>query len=280
MAIIKKAYADTPLGQIHYRYTKPAIPDKTRIPILFLHMSASSSASCSLLMDHFIELGYSSYAPDMPGFGGSFDTIEDPTGISWYADLYLTVFEAIPEFINGCHVVGHHSGGIIGTEMNISNPDFVRSLSIVGPAIMSEAERNEMRQHFLFPFNKPIMDGSHLLKTWDYVSASENQIPREETELLHRETLDHVRAWRGRSQIYSCVWDYDSITSFRKINCPILTLCAKDDVLWPYIHYVKELRPEVKTVDIIGANFGLDRGAEDIKHSVINFLNSISDVSS
>jgi pimeloyl-ACP methyl ester carboxylesterase len=227
-------------------------------------------------MSLFINKGYESYAPDMPGFGASFHPSEDPNAISWYSDLYATVFSVMPAFKDGCHLVGHHSGGVIGTEMNLSHPELIRSLTIVGPALMDATERNEMRQHFLFPFNEPVEDGSHLLKTWEYVNAL--GIPKQSTELLHRETLDHVRAWKGRSQIYSCVWDYDSIEAFKKITCPILTLCAEDDVLWPYIHYVKELRPDVSVEEIVGANFGLDQGARDIKRHLLKFLQSLEGV--
>jgi pimeloyl-ACP methyl ester carboxylesterase len=275
MGSIRKAYGDTPLGQIHYRYAEPNNVDPTKVPILFLHMSASSSASCSRLMDIFASLGYYSYAPDMPGFGQSFDPVENPADIAWYANLYADLFEAMPLFKDGCHLVGHHSGAVIGTQMSVSHSKFIRSLTMVGPALLNSSERNAMRERYLSPFNKPVFDGSHLLATWDYVSDHDKQIPRQEIDLLQRETLDHLRAWKGRSQIYSCVWDYDGISDFREISCPVLALCAKDDVLWPYFHYVHEMRPDVQTGEIVGSNFGLDRGAESIQLLLKDFLAEI-----
>ncbi|KAK3068094.1 hypothetical protein LTS18_000818, partial [Coniosporium uncinatum] len=73
-SILKKAYVDTTHGQIHYRYILPPAQHLAKIhPILFLHKSASSSASYESLMEHYASQGYACYAPDMPGFGGSFD---------------------------------------------------------------------------------------------------------------------------------------------------------------------------------------------------------------
>jgi pimeloyl-ACP methyl ester carboxylesterase len=223
-------------------------------------------------MGIFAVLGYSSFAPDMPGFGQTFNPSEDPPNIAWYADLYANTFGAMHAFKEGCHLVGHHSGGVIGTQLVVSHPNLVRSLTIVGPAFLNAEERNAMRQYYLAPFNQPVADGSHLLKTWDYVSADDKQIPKEEIELLQRETLDHIRAWKGRSQIYNCVWSYDGIADFRKVSCPVLALCAKDDVLWEYFHYVKVLKPDVQTEEIVGSNFGLDRGADSITSFLEEFL--------
>jgi pimeloyl-ACP methyl ester carboxylesterase len=115
MSSIRKAYTGTPLGKILYRYAKPENVDVLKLPILFLHMSASSLASCSQLMKIFAILGYSSFAPDMPGFGQSFDPSEDPPNVAWYADLYADAFGSMSAFKKGCHLIGHHSGGVIRT---------------------------------------------------------------------------------------------------------------------------------------------------------------------
>lgn len=161
-------------------------------------------------MEMFASLGYSSFAPDMPGFGQWFGPSEDPLNIAWYADLYATTSGALPAFQKGCHLLGHHSSGVIGTRRAVSNPELVRSLTIVTPAFLTAEERNVMRQIYLAPFNKRVADGSHLLKKWEYVRAGDEKISRHDLQLLRRETLDHIKAWRGGTQIYR-VWDYDGI---------------------------------------------------------------------
>ena len=69
------------------------------------------------LMRKLSALGYTCYAPDMPGFGASDDPGVDPPSITWYAELYHMSLSHLPGFERGCHVLGHHSGGVIGTEL-------------------------------------------------------------------------------------------------------------------------------------------------------------------
>jgi hypothetical protein len=63
---------------------------------------------------------------------------------------------------------------------------------------------------------------------------------------------------------------------FEKVKCPILVMCAKDDVLWPYVHYIHEVvsliifiqvgtqlmceqRPEVRSEEVLGGDFETGR---------------------
>lgn len=261
---VRMAYADAPTGQIHYCYCQPRESITTargspRLPILLLHMSASSSRCFHKIMPHLAARGYTCYAPDMPGFGSSSDPDADPPGISWYADIYYRIFSGLPGFENGCHVIGHHSGAVIGTELAARGGAFCRSLTCIGPTIMTAADRRDMSKTFLEPFNKPSASGEHLIKTWDYLQWE--GIPPDKIELLQREALDHIRAWKGRNQIYSCVWDYDCEDAMKQIppGCRVMGLCAKDDILWPFFeNFVALEGPSSSAHEIQGGNFGPD----------------------
>lgn len=76
MPEIKKAYAGTAHGQIHYRYISSATKSSSKPVLIFLHKSASSSISMENLTTHYPTLDYDIYAPDIPGFGNSFDPNE------------------------------------------------------------------------------------------------------------------------------------------------------------------------------------------------------------
>lgn len=263
---IKKAYFDTKNGQqLHYRFSKLGTSMAITQPsVLLLHMSASSSKSCVALMQELSSRGFFCFAPDMPGFGESFNPKEDPKGIEWYSELYYEFFSKQFEFVRGCHIIGHHSGAVIGIDLVARYPGFVESLTLVGPAIMSADERRIMADKTMSPFDKPVADGSHLTKTWNYLL--DHGIPSNNVELQQRELLDHARAWRGRMQIYACVWAYDCAAALGRIaeDCKIMALCARDDVLWPYFGNVKGVRKEVHCQEIKGANFGADLGTYDI----------------
>jgi hypothetical protein len=91
--------------------------------------------------------------------------------------------------------------------------------------------------HFLsyhnLVFNKLVQDGSHLIKTWDYLGKSSlgGDLAYKQLELI-----DHIRAWHVKAQIYTCSFKQGMWGLFEKVKCPILVLCARDDVLWPYVH--------------------------------------------
>jgi len=65
--VIVKGYYDTVEGQVHYRTVKAPVKDASKAPIMFMHMSASSSLIYEDLMLLCAAAGYDCYAPDMPG---------------------------------------------------------------------------------------------------------------------------------------------------------------------------------------------------------------------
>jgi pimeloyl-ACP methyl ester carboxylesterase len=293
---VQKAYVTTPHGQLHYRHAIPSTPSKLTT-LIFLHKSASSSASMMKLMSHFSSLGHACYAPDMPGFGASFDpspaAIEDITqeGISWYCDLYAQVFRDLGIWNEqpGVHILGHHSGAALAPKLAVMFPAIVRSICLVGPTVVNEVERIAMRDRFLVPFNTPEPSGGHLTKTWDYLgrmgvtsagacSSPPTSCTEADLELWQREVLDHLRAWKGRMQIYGAVWAVDSETIFKQVGCPIMALCAKDDVLYEHLDNVKKVRDDDDSVvvgTIGGANFSIDRDVEGLISYWTPFLDDL-----
>jgi pimeloyl-ACP methyl ester carboxylesterase len=185
---ITKAYASTAQGQIHYQYARASsFISKKKTPLIFLHKSASSSASYTSLISIYSSRGYDCYAPDMPGFGGSFDPSEDQIaairerGTKWYCEVFMEAFHDIGVFgkhensvegtLTTAHVMGHHSGACLAVELAVLYPNLINSICLVGPAVMSAEERLAMKDVYFKPFNKPETDGSHLIKTWNYLQS-------------------------------------------------------------------------------------------------------------
>ncbi|CZT20640.1 uncharacterized protein RCC_06498 [Ramularia collo-cygni] len=257
---IKRAYIDiNDSQQLHYRHVVPE--DCGSGVIVFLHKSASSSSSYEKLMLHYASEGFSCYALDMPGFGGSFDPTPeqiaeiDRTGTEWFADIFITALNALGITKHGFHIIGHHSGASLATQIAVSYPESVRSICQIGPTTIGYEERQRMREIYLVPFNQPTPDGTHLQKTWDYLGKMGIG---EDLELRQREALDHIRAWKGRMLIYGAVWNQDAETLFMQVRCPILVLCARDDVLWEHMENVQRLRSDIRTGVIGGANFSTE----------------------
>jgi len=137
----------------------------------------------------------------------------------------------IPKF----HVVGHHSGASIATEMAVLHPEQVLSLSVVGLAAMTPAEQKKFVDTEIVMFNKPVKDGSHFLKVWDYLDVIGLDVVDK-----HYQTLDNARAYEGRIQVYTCVFSQPVIELTKKVSVPFLVMCSKEDVLFPYMETIKE----------------------------------------
>ncbi len=203
----------------------------------------------------------------MPGFGGSFDPTEEQaeeierSGTEWFTSVFLAVFDRLGITASKFHIIGHHSGASLATQIAATHPYLVASICQIGATTIGYEERQKMRERFLVPFNKPAEDGSHLQKTWDYLSKMGTA---GDLELRQREAIDHIRAWRGRMLIYSAVWNQDAETLFAKVQCPVLVLCAPDDVLFEHMQNVNTIKPEARTAEVGGANFSPDLDVDGI----------------
>ncbi len=260
---IRKGYADCSAGQIHYRCLEVAEDDEAT-PIVCLHQTASSSAMYVKVMNRMTGIA-PMIALDTPGFGGSFEPNDMPTMPQYAAWLLEAVDDlGIDEF----HVFGHHTGACLLAEMAVLHPQRVKSAMMIGPVPLTHDEREEFRKHFSTPMS-PTIDGAYLKQTWDYLIELG---AHHDLELHHREVIDTTRAYMGRFKAYSSVWDQDFTSLFKKISCPILIMCAKDDVLWPYFERAQQIRPDAIAREIKGANFEPDLDPDGVVAGIKEFL--------
>lgn len=260
----KKGYVDTPNGQIHYS----RFGDGPNPPLVMLHQTASSEKMYHAVMP---KLAYDGpiYALDTPGFGGSYDLPEDVfPSMAEYAHMLEAAIDALG--VNRFHLLGHHTGACIAVEIADHWPQRVASVSLIGPVPLTEEERAGFAKHYRDPI-RPRLDGSHLMTTWEYVLALGG--PEETDErLIHRETVDMLRAWWGRFQTYSAVWDQDFTTPFQRLQCPVLLMCAPGDVLMPFFGRAQELKPDAQAVTLKGANLEPDQDPEGLATALRSFI--------
>ncbi len=261
-ADIKKSYADTTGGQIHYRYLAGR-----GTPIVFLHQTASSSATYEKVMARLEGLG-PLYALDTPGFGASFN----PAGMPDFSHYVGWLAEAIRSIglRRRYHLVGHHTGGFLATEIAARHPDRVASLGLIGTGPLTPEEREAFRHRLPAPV-APDAAGQYLSATWQYVAGMGAE---RDLALQHRELLDHVGAFQGRFQIYSALWEQDFDTYFKQVRCPILLMSAPDDILHPQTLRAQSMRPEAKHVLLKGANFEPDLDPDGVAAALREFIAS------
>jgi pimeloyl-ACP methyl ester carboxylesterase len=119
---------DVPVGRHHIStLTMGHGPD-----VLLLHGLGGTRAS---LFATAAALGqrYRVHAPDLPGFGSSSKPARAPYNARWYAETMLGFMDA--QDISHAHVVGNSMGGRIAIEMGLTEPERIRSLGLLCPAV-------------------------------------------------------------------------------------------------------------------------------------------------
>ncbi|KAH8653071.1 Alpha/Beta hydrolase protein, partial [Tricladium varicosporioides] len=236
---IKRAFHDTTHGQIHYRYILTSATPK-KAPLIFLHQTASCGWVYQNMMEEYAERGHDCYAPDMPGFGGSYDPTKDPKSSRFYVDVFMGLFHDLK--LPKVHLVGHHTGAGLAIEMAAIYPSSILTVMLSAPALATPGEQSAMFNTLAGEWSKPKNDGSHLMKVWDVMNG---ELWRD-VEIKNHEVLDTLRAWKGRDQTYAVMFKQEKLKYYKGIRCPILATCSKQDVLWPCFHYCKELQPEAR----------------------------------
>lgn len=260
--VVRCGYADTGAGQIHYREVAGRAP-----AIVFLHQTASSSASFQLVLER-LKLPNRLIAVDTPGFGGSFDPKGWPT-LARYASWMLEALDALN--LRQFHLFGHHTGANVAAAIALRVPQRVCSVMMLGPAQLSASERLAFRGAFSAPI-RPRHDGAHLLQNWAY--AADNN-PGCSAELLHGEVVSMLRAWRGRGQAYRAVSFDDTGATIRKIRAPLLFMSAPGDYFHPRFAEVCALRPDAAVAMVGGDNFPPLRDASGVARAVEKFVQNL-----
>lgn len=228
---MQKAYAQLAEGQMHYRFAG----DPESPTWLLLHRTAASSVMYERLMAEL--RGYRCVAPDTPGFGASFDVAGWPD-VSTYAEWVERFLDVMA--IDRCWVFGHHTGANIAVELAYRLPQRIRGLALMGLTYFTAEERAQFKPHFAEEFT-PANDGSHLNANWQW--AKQLAVDAAGEDCVHQEFLDTARAYRGRVQAFTAVWDQDLPARLKGLDLPLLVMSAEDEMLYQYFPRILEELP-------------------------------------
>ena len=257
---IEKGYVRTTEGQVHYR----RLPAKGRPPVAFFHQTASSSAMFDQVMARLADR-YDMVAFDTPGFGGSYEPADIPS-VRYLADALWEAVENLQ--LEPLHLVGHHTGGCIALEMAVHQQPQVRSLTIIGAVLATAEERAEYRKKFSAPYS-PDPDGEYLKVAWDYLASIGAAVS---VDVHNREMVDHLRAWRALPMTFNAVWDQDFESLYRAVDVPLMNICSRDDVLWPFHERALEMRPDSSAATVHGMDWQCDRDPDGMAAAIHGFL--------
>lgn len=168
-------------------------------------------------------------------FGGSDDLAENPTSTRFYVDTLMEIFRHLK--LPKMHLVGHHTGAGMAMEMGAIYSDEILTITCSAPALATPEEQAVLYAALGEEWSKPKEDGTQFMRVWnimkDYVIG--------DLDTKVYEVLAALRSWKGRKQAYEVLFRQDKLTYFKNITCPLLAMCAENDIVWPNFHYCKEL---------------------------------------
>ncbi|MDE1150861.1 MAG: alpha/beta hydrolase [Azospirillaceae bacterium] len=256
MTSVKRAYADSRHGQLHYRVVQPTDPVAGLPPLLCLHQTPSHSGDWLPVMP---DLGARRVvvAADTPGYGMS-DPPPAPTTIEDLADIMGTLMTdlaadgVVPA--GPFDVMGFHTGSLVATQLARSLPDRVRRAVVFGLAAYPADIRAEKLANLATVF--PLPDGTlnHVEKLWSIISQLSD--PRRDAEQRHVAMAECLRLGSRMTWGYQSVYRFDFLGAMTAVKQPVLVMNPEDD-LWTVTHQTSHTYPNGRRFDIPGVKHGV-----------------------
>ena len=230
----RRDYAEGPYGQVHFRDTGEGIP------LVLCHQAPQTSRQFTNVYEPLHRRGIRAIGVDTPGFGESDPLPFVPTVEDWAA--------AIPPVLDRlglqtAAVLGHHTGGMVATEVALQFEERVRRLIINGPLPMSEETRLGFLKYVKdaeidFVFHA---DGSHLQQSYlERHAFYEDGDPKTITRYVVEKFQGYAPFWTGHHAAFL----YDHTAALARIKQPTLILTNTGDQIHENALMARDLRPD------------------------------------
>ena len=258
--MIKRAYVDTPEGQIHYQF------DGEGDVILLLHQSPQSSDQYRKVMP-ILAKNYKVIAMDNMGYGKSdkpsrFYEIED---YARSAHSFLTALG-----ISKASIAGHHTGASIAVEVAVNHPQMVNKLILYGCPTFEPQMREKLLHH---PRYQPIElaeDGSHLLRLWQ---SRQKSTPKAGMEIWQETAASALLAGTDMYAGERAVFSYQEELRLPLVKTRTLLISGTEDFFHPRLEIVKGLIPDCTTRIIEGGDAQVTlRMPKEFAQTILDFL--------
>lgn len=216
-----KGYADTPMGQVHYRL----VGDGDGAVLLLLHQTPWSMIEFAEIQTCLAAMGVRTLAIDTPGYGMS-DAPQGKPTITEYADNIMPVLDKLG--IGKVIVAGHHTGASIATAFAAHHPDRTAGLLLHGTPLYSDEERASRLAH---PQQMRALaeDGSHLSS---YFKSIRDYVGTEPRTLITANWSTLVWYLAGAADVaHDAVYHYDLKSDLLAVRSPVLILSDAGDSL-------------------------------------------------
>ncbi len=239
----RKGYADTPMGQVHYRVMGEGTP------LLLLHQTPWFSVQYAKVQPLLEAAKIQAIAVDTPGFGFSDLPTEQPT-IEGYADNLPFVLDALG--LTRVAVAGFHTGASIAAAFAHRHPSRTASLILDGAPLYTAEERQERlsREHW---DQSPRRDGSHLSDRFAFIRDKITKNTAE-AESMTWSVLSFFMAGETEHYGHIAAFSYDMAPAIREIGAPTLLISHTADTLHPAAQRIRNMRPDFAYQEFAGGN--------------------------
>lgn len=232
-----KGYAETPMGQVHYRLVSAGGGGPV---LVLLHQTPWSINQYAEVQACLAARGVSSLAIDTPGYGLS-DAPAGHPDLPVYADNLLPVLDALG--LDRVIVAGHHTGAAIAAVFAARHPARVRGVLLHGTPLYTAEERAARlaapeRPRTLSP------DGTHLSDYYRYIRDYAGDHPR--TALTATWSVMNWYLAGANDIAHEPVYRHDLEADLRRIAAPVLILSDARDTLHANDRRAAMLRPNFR----------------------------------
>lgn len=281
---MKRGYASTPAGQIHY------ITHGRGEPLLLLHATPRSAASFVPLM-RLLGGKFQCFAADTLGFGNS-DPLPSNAKMDDLARSMVNFLDA--QGIERAHVLGFHQGNKIAAAMAAGFPDRIGKVVLVGMThslVVSRRDRNAAIMNIVSKYMttyRESPDGAHLLRGWaaDYHNLAGiwwnpaimtgRRITESALRMQESRMIEMIQCRRSIKQGYAMNFGFDLAATLRRIKRPaqVIECCVPEEAhLGAQGPKMVKLLKQGELVTLKGAGFdATEARAADIAKSVSRFL--------
>lgn len=217
-AAIRRGYADTDEGQIHYAQCG----SRDAEAVLLLHQTPRSWAEFRPVLP-LLGARYRAVAMDTLGFGDS-AMPAGPASIERWAAAAKQLLDALG--IARAHVVGHHTGGVVAIELAAAFPQRVGKLVLSSTPFVDEAFRHARAVQPPIDEVAASADGAHLGALW---RKRQPYYPPDRPDLLQAFVLDALKVIDRVEEGHRAVGRYRMEERVSRVTQPVLVIRAGAD---------------------------------------------------
>jgi pimeloyl-ACP methyl ester carboxylesterase len=259
---VRRAFLDTPDGQIHY------VSAGAGRPVLLLHQTPRSWDEYREVIP-ILARERRVVAMDTIGYGESYKPARR-SDIEDYARGAIALLDGLR--IGSTAVVGHHTGAVIAMELAASYPDRVERLVLSSSPFVDAADRDRRRTGgHRVDHVEPKPDGTHLAELWQ---GRQRFYPKERPDLLARFLADALRAGEKLVEGHGACSRYRMEEKIGRVRCPTLVTWGTDDPFAaPKAELVARHIPGSRLAPIVGGTVAVvDQMPEAFAQIVLEFL--------